>query len=108
MITQARELAEALERDGWRIVERSDDLPWWGDEQWTLESTWSPVGFGAVITFLVDPQHADPRPKGEGVWSVRASTGRAEESEGLTVQIRHRWAEGLAELVEHLRTLRSR
>ena len=73
MRTLAMKLEALLESTGWRVSSRSVEPEWWIDEQWLLESTWSPLGCSAYVTFLVDPMHDGPRAKDEAVWAVSAT-----------------------------------
>ncbi len=73
MQTQRAELLSQLSENGWRIASIEQNLEWWADEMWLIESTWSPVGSNAYVTFLVDPQFDGVRRKGEEVWAVMAS-----------------------------------
>lgn len=67
---QQRELINRLTHLGWEIVsQQRNDLEWWADEIWTVESVWSPHGFRVYLTFLVDPH-----PPSTGVWAVGASS----------------------------------
>ena len=68
--TQAIRLEELLNEEGWRVVSRYSNLDWWADEQWYVESIWSPLGFSVYITFLVDPMHDGPRKKQEAVYAA--------------------------------------
>ena len=70
-----QKVQEHLEMDGWEIKSIIDlnDLEWWADEIWQVNSTWSPQGVIAYITFLVDPQHEGNRRKGEAVWGFGCS-----------------------------------
>ena len=73
MQTQRTSLLALLPEQGWQVARTEENLDWWADEMWFLESTWSPVGSRAYITFLVDPQFEGNRRKGEAVWAVMAS-----------------------------------
>lgn len=73
MQAQRAELLALLPEHGWRLAMIEEDLEWWADEMWLLESVWSPVGSRAYVTFLVDPQFDGSRKKGEAVWAVMAS-----------------------------------
>ena len=73
MKTLQAKLADALEVDGWDVLEHVTDLDWWADEIWELTSRWSPVGASAFVTFLVDPMWEGVRRKGQGVWAVGCS-----------------------------------
>ena len=73
MQAQRTELLALLPEHGWRVATIEEDLEWWADEMWLLESVWSPIGSRAYITFLVDPQFEGNRKKGEAVWAAMAS-----------------------------------
>lgn len=73
MQAQRTELLALLPEHGWRVSMIEDDLEWWADEMWLLESVWSPVGSRVYVTFLVEPQFDGSRKKGEAVWAVMAS-----------------------------------
>ena len=70
---QQTELLHLLPEYGWRLADIEENLAWWADEMWLLESVWSPAGCHACLTFLVDPQFEGNRKKGEAVWAVKAS-----------------------------------
>jgi hypothetical protein len=71
MFTQQAEIRKALAIAGWEIARPADVmLEWWADEIWVLKSTWSPAGFNAYLTFLVDPHHDEHRKPGQAVWAV--------------------------------------
>ena len=67
MQTQQHDIEEMLLREGWRVADRQVAPAWWLDEVWVLESTWSPTGTQAFVSFLVDPQAPAQRAKGEYV-----------------------------------------
>ena len=73
MQTQRAELLALLPEHGWRVATIEEDLEWWADEMWLLESVWSPVGSRVYVTFLVEPSFDDNRKKGEAVWAVMVS-----------------------------------
>ncbi|HJX93427.1 MAG TPA: hypothetical protein VJ372_23235, partial [Pyrinomonadaceae bacterium] len=73
MQAQRTELLTLLSEHGWSAAKIEEDLEWWADEMWQLESVWSPVGSLAYVTFLVDPQFEGNREKGEAVWAIMAS-----------------------------------
>ena len=77
MQTQASTLAQTLDKYGWHLLSKVEMPEWWADEIWELESTWSPIGQSAWITFLVDPA-VDPssRRKGQKVWAAALSAVR--------------------------------
>ncbi len=101
-----------LPEHGWRVACVEEELEWWADEMWRLESVWSPVGLRAYVTFLVDPQHGVVRKKGEAVWAVMASPGRPGcwfRVEGeFTLSLGRGWKERLPDFFEHLSGLRAR
>jgi hypothetical protein len=94
------------------VAGAEENLEWWADEMWVLESVWSPVGGRAYLTFLVDPQFEGVRKKGEGVWAVMASPRRPEDwvrVEGeFTLSLGQSWEKRLPAFFEHLSTLRDR
>ena len=74
MKSYEQKMMDYLECDGWDIDRvNKDDLEWWADEIWVLNSNWSPTGSVAHITFLVDPMHEGSRKKGEAVWGLGCS-----------------------------------
>jgi hypothetical protein len=114
MKAQRAEILKQLPRHGWNVAPVKDyELEWWADEMWLLESTWSPVGSHAYITFLVDPQipHSRTRRKGEAIWAVMASTMKPsawQSSEGsLTLSLGQGWEKRLPDFFEHLAGLRN-
>lgn len=115
MSTQRAELIERLAEHGWSArALPEDELEWWADEMWLLESTRTPVGSRAFVTFLVDPQVGElvNRLKGQGVWAVMASREKPagwQSAEGtFTLSLGRGWEERLPSLVEHLSALRER
>jgi hypothetical protein len=91
------------------VVARTSEVEWWADEQWRLESSWSPVGFTVFLTFLVDPQHDGPRAPGQAVWAVSISPDEP-RSRAAAEQVRHAaLQEGkLPDVVRAANELRSR
>jgi hypothetical protein len=65
VLTQRDRIIAAMGERGWRVVD-VDESPaeWWADDFLEFESDWSRVGARVVLTFLVDPQHDPPPPKG--------------------------------------------
>ena len=99
-----------LPEHGWRVAEVGEELEWWADEMWVLESVWTPAGGRAYVTFMVDPQFDGVRKKGEAVWAVMASPGRPDSRlnvEGeFTLSLGRGWKRRLPEFFEHLSALR--
>ena len=113
MNLQRATILNQLPQYGWHVAFVEEyKLEWWGDEMLLLESTWSPVGSRAYVTFLVDPQipHSRTRKKGGAVWAVMASPTKPSAwqfSEGsFTLSLGHGWEQGLPEFFEHLARLR--
>lgn len=107
---QRDELIRQLIQHGWRIASEEENLEWWADEMWLLESEWSPVGCHAYVTFLVDPQFDGVRKKGEEVWAVMASPakpiGRINTQNEFTLSLGQGWQEHLPDIIDHLNALR--
>ena len=114
MNAQRAEIESQLGKHGWNIVPVEDyTLEWWADEIWRLESSWSPVGAQAYVSFLVDPQSFTwKRKKEQDVWAVKASpvipVGWLTEAGECTLSLGQGWKERLPEFFEHLDTLRNR
>ncbi len=92
-------LAISIESAGWGVARAyTEDLDWWADEIWELNSRWPPEGTVAFITFLVDPFWERPREKGQHVWAAGCSallpTTRSEAERGGVL----RWRSSRAEL----------
>ena len=114
MKAQRAEILNQFPRHGWDVAPVEDyELEWWGDEMWLLESTWSPVGNRAYVTFLVDPQipHGRTRKKGEAIWAIMVSPTKPsawQSSEGsLTLSLGQGWDKRLPDFFEHLAGLRN-
>jgi hypothetical protein len=68
---QQHQVEGLLAGRGWVVVKKEViDHPWWLDELWTIESSWSPVGQRAFVTFIVEPCAPFQRRRGEHVWYV--------------------------------------
>jgi hypothetical protein len=110
MQAQRQELLNQLAAHGWRIACQEEELEWWVDEMWRIESLWSPVGSLAYVSFLVDPQSHHERKRGEDVWAVMASDSRPVRrlnGEGeFTVSLGRGWKQGLPAFFKHLDSLR--
>jgi hypothetical protein len=108
---QKQELLKQLSEHGWRIASQEEELDWWADEMWRLQSLWSPVDAVAYVTFLVDPAVSEDRKKGEHVWAVMASSAKPlsrQLVEGeFTASLGHHWKRHLPAFFEHLDALRS-
>jgi hypothetical protein len=70
--SQQLSLLAALRAAGWQVVARAtEDLPWWADEVWMIESIWRPLGLQAFVTFHVCPfPFSWSRREGEGLDGV--------------------------------------
>ena len=114
MKAQRAEIESRLAELGWNIVEVEDqNLEWWADEIWGLESVWSPVGARAYVTFLIDPQSSTRgRKKGQDVWAVKASPDRPVDwltgAGEYTLSLGRGWKEESANFFEHLAIVRGR
>ncbi len=109
MQTQRDELLNQLSQQGWQLKRKEQDLDWWADEMWQLESVWSPVGAVAYVTFLVDPQWNGDRNKGEHVWAVLLSHDKPIErmvEGGYTLSLGKGWKNRLPELLHQLSSFR--
>jgi len=107
--SQKLQLEEELVRNGWKLVSRKlDDFDWWADEQWVIESRWSPRGFRLFLTFLVDPQYEGSRPKGAGVWAIMASEDPPTDHliDGPSASLRPGWEKELPGFLVGLGDLR--
>ena len=112
MQAQRADLLNLLPEHGWRVTGVAEDLEWWADEMWLLESAWSPVGTQAYMTFLVDPMFEGSRKKGEAVWAVTASSDKPMsrlQAEGeFTLSLGQGWKKRLPDFFQQLSSLRSR
>lgn len=100
MITQREQLIEKLSRFGWRVAEINEEpSPWWADEEWIIESEWSPLGFQLFLTFLVDLESDTNRKKGEQVSAIGAAlkkpNDRNQASEQSLIFIKPKWEKRL-------------
>ena len=114
MKAQKKGLLDLLAKQGWLVTEVEEGTEWWADEIWLLESSWSPVGGRAFVTFLVDPQVSNSRSrrKGEAVHAVLVSPNRPGDwrwvPDGFTLYFGPGWAERLPDFSAHLSALRNR
>ena len=111
MEAQRTELLKVLPEYGWRVAVLEQNLEWWADEMWQLQSVWSPIHSHAYLTFLVDPMSGDDRKKGDGVWAVMASPAKPDSwthvEGGFTLTLGRRWKDRLPDLLDHLSKLRT-
>lgn len=113
METQARQLEAYMSEEGWRVIEkRADNLPWWLDELWTLESYWSPQGLVVWIAFEVNPiNFTYHRPKGKNVWCVtfHSQDPLLGASKGICrIDLFPHWEQNFANSKGELKALRNR
>src|SRR5262249_45557707 len=95
---------------GWHVVGRQrEDLDWWADEIWEVQSEWAPQGLTVFLTWLVDPQWDDPRQPGQAVWAIgtctRRPATRLEAEGGPLLRIKH-WPRGVPAFLAGLARLR--
>jgi hypothetical protein len=105
------QLIATLSEHGWQVVDRQrEDLDWWADEIWTVESQWSPKGMRIYLTWLVDAMWDAPRLQGQQVWPVGTCMenppGRLEAEGEPLMSIKH-WPRGLPDFLEALAALRN-
>ena len=111
MTTQQRQIDEMLSSQGWQVVERQVKPSWWLAEVWVLESTHTPVGSRAYLSFLIDPQSLSLRDTDAKVWALSLSL----EGPAITpmgndvVPLLRNWEKrGRPELLEKIRALRAK
>src|SRR5688572_3895672 len=111
MTTQQRQIDEMLSSEGWQVVERQVKPSWWLAEVWVLESTHTPVGSRAYLSFLIDPQSLSLRDTDAQVWALSLSL----EGPAITpmgndvVPLLRNWEKrGRPELLEKIRALRAK
>lgn len=98
----------ALTENGWEIASAEELDAWWCHESWQLRSLRSPLGFRAVLTFLIDPQSETERlQRGEyRVWAVKASQGAPagwQDTEcEFTLPLSGKWRQLVPKLIGHL------
>lgn len=78
---------------------------------WIIESTWTPLGLTAYVTFLVDPfADVHSRKKNQDVWAILVSRTRPAERmhpEGITISLGSGWAARVPEVIKYLSDVRS-
>ena len=99
MDTQAKDILNLLETQGWQLTEKENPLSksyWWVWEFWTLKK--NDVSF--TLTFLIDPQE---QKKKETVWAVTATSkeplDRHEAERGLFLGLGRHWENKLPEFI---------
>jgi len=102
---QRKSIYTSIADAGWKITEvDAPELDWWAAEMWQLESTWSPVGKAAFITFLYEPESL------QNVWEVRASHDKPEDRHwnktSCYMSLKSRWESELPIFIECLSRLR--
>ena len=111
MQAQRQDLFNQLPEHGWHVADHEEELEWWADEMWRLESLWSPVGNLAYVTFLVDPMSDGDRKKGEDVWAFMASStkpvSRLKVEGEFTISLGRGWNQELPAIFKHLAALLS-
>jgi hypothetical protein len=110
MDVRPEQLIAKLSEHGWRVARRErDDLDWWADEVWAVESEWTPRGFTVFLTWLVDPQWDDRRRPGEAVWAVGTCLRRPTaclEAQGAPLMAVKPWPRDLPAFLAGLAALR--
>jgi len=106
---QRKTIYDSVRREGWSITEiEKFETDWWASEMWQLESTWSPVGKIAFITFMSDPQDITVKV----AWEARASLHRPEsrtrwDFDFCRMSMKNRWQGELPKFIECLAKLRN-
>jgi hypothetical protein len=119
MKAQKTELSKQLLKHGWNVSEvinpelEWDNLEWWEDEIWILESIWSAKSPKVYLTFIVNPQSPiHGRKKDEGIWAAKASLERLEDwksQEGVIfLGLGKGWEKDLPDFLKGVDELRNR
>lgn len=67
------QIEQELLGQNWEIIEVGSSEEWWDDEHWKIQLKFdSNVSF--FLCFIVDPQFDRPRKKGQGIYTILAST----------------------------------
>ncbi|NNE00054.1 MAG: hypothetical protein HKN47_22265 [Pirellulaceae bacterium] len=101
--SQQRQLESALRDSGWEIIDRTTDLPWWGDESWTIRSQWRPVGLTAFVVFTICPLTLSQVDAVECL----SEWPRSESNTIVEVSLTH-WDKKQAEIISALMAFRDR
>jgi hypothetical protein len=111
MDTRFDQLIAMLSQHGWQVVHRErDDLDWWADEIWTVESEWSPQGFTVYLTLLVDPLCEGPPRAGHAIWAVGTCLSKPAdrlEAEGKPLMSIKHWPRDVPQFLQGLAELRN-
>jgi hypothetical protein len=112
----AQRLEELLPEAGWRVVEKEVDSHRVEDE-FCIESVWSPQGVVVCLRFVVDRHPGIPsggKIRKRGIWMVRAYRVHPERSGSVTnsgddliFDMKKHWAELLRDFVKSLNRFRS-
>jgi hypothetical protein len=100
------DLLKGLERNGWSVTRRKEDLDWWAHEIWTLKSQWSPQRFTLFLTFLTDPQPGNPEPFCEVGTCRQFPADRFEAAGEPSLMMTPRWLEALPQFIAAVDALR--
>ena len=105
----AQHLEALLAGAGWRVQSKEVDEQRIEDEVWCIESTWSPQGATAYLTFIIDRHPPVGRGKAgrAGIWRVRASRNhperhRSDQGDDVNFYLEKHWIETCPEFVKNL------
>lgn len=117
MFAQRNKLMKQLPGFGWDIKHVEDwssrNLDWFMLEQWQIESTWSPKGKAAFVTFVLDPQtNLFAGNRWKSFYAVKASvqspfTWGTRENE-VELYLHRGWEMRLPEFMQGLNSLRNK
>jgi hypothetical protein len=105
----AQQLASLLPDAGWQVVSKEVDPNGIEDEVWRIQSTWSPQGAAAYLSFVIN-RHP-PITKGK-IWMVRASrnhpeSGDPERHDDLRFYFEKQWIQRFPDFVKSLGCFRT-
>jgi len=99
--TQAREIQEALEKEGWKLTDKERPISetyWWVWEFWHFQRNNQKI----ILSFLIDPQASELKNK-NNVWAVKASIagpeGYGDPSQIAQIDIGRNWKRELPKFV---------